>query len=79
MTHKQEMNLTSYWFEFDATGVECIDRILSAVAEAGNRGHHTHSWQDEEIPPAGHVGDSPEEWIQNAANDAAKAILSGQK
>lgn len=67
-----ELNMDAYYYSFSQTGVFAIDRILSAVACAGKAFHHTSQWQDECSPYAGHVGVTPIDWIQNAANDAAK-------
>lgn len=46
--------------------------ILSAVACAGKAFHHTEQWNEEAEWPS-HEGDTPIDWIQNAANAAAKA------
>jgi hypothetical protein len=73
MTDKLRME--AYYYAFSETGVPEIDKILSAVACAGKAFHHTESWQDEsEWPP--HTGNSPKLWIQNAADEAAKAWRS---
>lgn len=60
------MRLDAYYYSFEATGVIEIDRILSAVATAGKHHHHTEDWGEEE-----------EQAIQDAANDAAKALTEG--
>ena len=69
-------NLDAYYYGFDPTGVDAIDRVLACVASAGKAFHHTREW-DEEIGPLRpcDVGDAPIDWIQNAANDAAALIL----
>lgn len=67
-----DLRMDAYYYGFDQTGVPAIDRILSAVACAGKAFHHTSQWQDECSPYVGHVGGTPAEWIQNAANDAAR-------
>jgi hypothetical protein len=61
-----------YYIGFDPTGEEPIDVILSAVARAGKAYHHTESW-GEPTPPyePEFRGESPVDWIQNAATDAA--------
>jgi hypothetical protein len=65
----EELRMQAYYYGFDRTGVIEIDRILSAVARAGKWAHHTGQWADgDELDD----GSSPVEWIQNAANDAAK-------
>lgn len=66
--------MDAYYYSFDKTGVPEIDRILSAVACAGKACHHTEGWNDESTPYPGHDGETPAEWIQNAANDAAKIL-----
>ncbi len=66
--------MDAYYYAFYKTGVPEIDRILSAVACAGKEYHNTECWNDDSTPYPGHVGSSPAEWIQNAANDAAKIL-----
>ncbi len=65
----EQLNLYAYYYSFEPTGVIEIDRILQAVASAGKAYHNTDQW----IEPA-YDGKSPINWIQNAANDAAKAL-----
>lgn len=66
------MRLEAYYFAFEPTGDEAIDRILSAVACAGKVYHQTREWSETPGATPGHLrGDTPVEWIQNAANDAA--------
>lgn len=74
------MRLDAYYYGFEPTGDEQIDRILSAVACAGKAYHHTECWGDEIVygtpngaPELFLRGSTPIEWIQNAANDAARA------
>ena len=67
-----KMRMDAYYYGFDPTGVEAIDKILSAVACAGKAYHHTEDWGDDGYTPEYLRGASPVEWIQNAANDAAK-------
>ena len=73
-----DMRLDAYYYGFDPTGDEDIDRILSAVACAGKAYHHTESWCEEMsygtpngAPEPFLRGLTPIEWIQNAAIDAA--------
>lgn len=69
------MRMEAYYYGFTPTGVEAIDRILSAVACAGKAYHHTDSWT-EEIPTPYEPflrGRCAAEWIQYAAEDAALA------
>jgi hypothetical protein len=79
MADVKGLRMDAYYYGFNETGVEEIDRILSAVACAGKAAHHTQDWFDEcRYVPEGHVGSTPVDWIQNAANDAAK-VLKGTK
>lgn len=59
-------SLDAYYFGFDSTGDEDIDRILAAVALAGKAYHSTEWWADEEDE-----GYSLVDLIQAAANHAA--------
>lgn len=59
-----DLQMDAYYFNFERTGVLAIDRILSAVAQAGSGAHHTQSWQED-----GHEAE-----IQKAANEAAAAL-----
>lgn len=68
-----ELRMDAYYYAFDPTGVPEIDRILSAVAVAGKAYHHTEDWNEKPgLAWEGHVGTSYVEYIQNAANDAAR-------
>jgi hypothetical protein len=72
-----EFRMDAYYYGFDATGILAIDLILSAVACAGKSFHHTDQWGEKVSPYHDRLrGDTPVEWIQNAANDAAAAILA---
>jgi len=64
------MRMDAYYYGFEPTGDEAVDRILSAVACAGKAFHATDQWHDES-EWEGHEGTTPVEWIQNAANAAA--------
>lgn len=69
--------MNAYYYGFDPTGVPEIDLILSAVANAGQSFHQTEDWgQKLDRPPFGHTGESPTEWIQNAADLAAQKFKS---
>jgi hypothetical protein len=67
----KDLRMDAYWYGFDKTGVDEIDKILSAVACAGKAFHNTAYWS-EEASHSHHAGETPIEWIQNAANEAAK-------
>jgi hypothetical protein len=68
---KDKLRMNAYYYGFASTGVPEIDKILSAVACAGKAFHHTECWLDDADPYEGHSGETPVDWIQNAANDAA--------
>ena len=68
-----KIRMDAYYYGFMETGVPEIDLILSAVASAGKAYHHTESWCDEAYTYNYHEGKTPVDWIQNAANKAAKA------
>ena len=69
-----ELRMSAYYYGFTPTGVQEVDLILSAVASAGKSYHHTEDWCDKTpaYPPL--EGDTPVDWIQNAANKAAEAF-----
>lgn len=64
---------SAYYYSFEPTGDKEIDNILDAIGCAGKSAHHTEAWQDDmAVDNWGHEGATPVEWIQNAANEAAK-------
>ena len=67
-----ELRMDAYYYSFTPTGVREIDLILSAVACAGKAFHHTQNWQNDAYHTEDFQGSNPVEWIQNAANEAAK-------
>ncbi len=69
-----EMRMSAYYYGFTPTGVPEVDKILSAVASAGKSYHSTEDWCDKTNPPSYLRGETPVDWIQNAANDAAAAL-----
>lgn len=71
---KRRMN--AYYYGFMPTGVDAIDKILSAVACAGKSFHHTEDWEDYCPPSWDHKGNTPVEWIQRAAEDAAALLCT---
>jgi hypothetical protein len=71
MTDKLRMD--AYYYGFDSTGVLAVDKILSAVACAGKGFHNTEDWNDK-CEWQDHTGETPVDWIQNAANEAADEI-----
>lgn len=74
---RQEMSdrlsMDAYYYGFYKTGIPMIDKILAAVAAAGTAFHGTDQWTDVARNSA-FDGDTPQKWIQNAANEAAKEI-----
>ena len=62
---KRLTTVEAYYYDFKSTGNESIDNILSAVAYAGQSYHSTGDWSD-----------APIQWIQDAANDAAKDAIT---
>lgn len=77
-SYQDGLRMQAYYYGFDFTGVEAIDRILSAVAVAGKAYHSTDSW--DESPYGDEDGPSCAEHIQLAANAAAVEwhLRSGQ-
>ena len=69
-----KLRMDAYYYGFTPTGVEAIDRILSAVAEAGKAFHLTEDWNERVAAFAPFRGESYVEFIQNAANDAADLL-----
>ena len=72
-----DLRMRAYYYGFAPTGIELVDRVLSAIACAGKAYHNTADWSDE-TPAYEDVfrGESPIDWIQNAANDIAEHIKS---
>ena len=69
-----KLRMDAYYYGFDETGQPDIDLVLSAVACAGKSFHHTDQWNDQDSPWPGHTGNSPIEWISNAALSAAQEM-----
>lgn len=67
----KELRMDAYYYGFVPTGDKDIDLILCAVASAGKAYHHTEEWNKNTRPYDNTFGESPSEWIQNAANKAA--------
>ena len=74
-----ERRMEAYYYSFDSTGCDPVDKILSAVACAGKAYHHTDDWYEQSSPQDDHAGGTPIDWIQNAAIEAAHEIKSLQK
>lgn len=64
----------AYYFGFTPTGVDEIDKILSAICFAGKGYHHTEGWSEDKEDYGDYTGGSYVAWIQNAANEAAKKM-----
>lgn len=60
------MRMDAYYYSFKPTGCAPVDRILSAVATAGKRYHHTENWANH-----WNEGDASQESLIQAAADAA--------
>lgn len=78
-----DLRMHAYYFGFTPTGVELVDRVLSAVAHAGKGYHHTEDWLSNDIDDWDCFrGGSYAGWIQCAASDAAasqRELLSALK
>ena len=70
----KERRMDAYYYDFEFTKNASIDKILGAVACAGKAYHHTQDWCDKTSPYDDHTGETPTEWIQNAALEAADEI-----
>ena len=71
-----ERRMEAYYYSFDSTGSDPVDKILGAVACAGKSFHHTDDWYEHASPQDDHTGGTPIDWIQNAAIEAAAEIQS---
>ena len=67
-----ERRMEAYYYSFDSTGCDPVDKILGAVACAGKAYHHTDDWYEHASPRDDHTGGTPIDWIQNAAVEAAE-------
>jgi hypothetical protein len=82
MADERPMRMDAYYYGFEPTGEECIDRVLSAVACAGKAFHHTQAWANEDCTDVAMAsryepflrGNGAAEWIQNAAIDATAEV-----
>ena len=63
----EKLRMSAYYYSFQPTGCEAVDKILSAVATAGKGCHHTGDWGEKLLDGTTYVGR-----IQEAANNAAK-------
>lgn len=72
-TARGELRMSAYYFDFEPTGVEAIDRILAAVCKAGKGYHSTDGWNE---PLFGEPEDGKTyiDLIQQMANEAALAL-----
>jgi hypothetical protein len=64
---KPDNQFYGYYISFDATGCEPVDEILRAVSMAAKGYHHTEGWSETHDD-----GKSYLDWIQVAANEAAR-------
>lgn len=75
-------SISSYYFDFTTTGNKEVDSILYAVAKSAKCFHSTSQWtEDTEFCSEDPLleGNTPLEWIQNAANKLANSYLSDTK
>jgi hypothetical protein len=72
MSTEKPRRFDAYYFGFEPTGVEEIDKILSAICFAGKGYHHTQDWGEEKDDYGDYKGGSYIMWIQNSANEAAE-------
>ena len=63
----------AYYYAFELTGVEPIDRILTAIARAGKGLHSTEGWNDPYYGEPTYI-----ERIQEAADAAADAFTNDE-
>ena len=64
-----------YYIHFEPTGVPEVDRLLSAVGLAGKMYHQTIDWNEDDVDYGPiRKGESPVDFIQRAANDAAASL-----
>lgn len=66
--------MDAYYYAFDRTKIDCIDKILSAVACAGKCYHHTENWTEDCTDYPHLKGGNCAAWIENAAKEAAEKI-----
>lgn len=69
-----DRRMDAYYYSFEKTEADSINKILSAVACAGKAFHHTENWNDEAGKYADHTGITPVDWIQNSAKESAAEI-----
>jgi len=69
-----KLRMHAYYYGFDETQCYPVDKILSAVACAGKSFHNTEDWEGKASSWPSHAGDSPIDWIQNAAIECAAYV-----
>lgn len=71
--YERRKSFDAYYYSFDATGCEAIDRILEAVARAGKAYHHTEMWSECDL----WWGEEPQEQcIEKQAIKSAKEVAA---
>ena len=73
MSDPNTLRMSAYYFGFESSSALEIDRVLSAVCDAGKGFHHTDQWSDEQDFLD---GKSYVDLIQERANEAAAALLA---
>ena len=69
--------MDAYYYGFNCTGINAIDLILSSVSCAGKSFHNTEQWNETAYKYHDNQnGESPVDWIQNSAHDAADLIVN---
>lgn len=75
--------MSAYYYAFDPTGCEVVDRILSAVACAGKCAHHTESWGehgcDAEIQREAQLAASEVERLTRELTDARVDMFEAER
>lgn len=64
-----DRRMHAYYFSFDETGCELVDRLLAEIAWAGKAYHSTEWWDDDEEDNPTHI-----DRIQAAAQAIAEAL-----
>ena len=67
---KGDDGLSAYYYHFDSTGCELVDRILQAMAGAGATSHNTDEWGESYDQYM-----SPRDSIQLVAQEVADEFL----
>lgn len=69
----------AYYYGFNPTEEDSVNKILSAVAIAGKGYHHTDGWTEEKDDYSDYTGGSYAGWIENSAKECAREITKLKK